>query len=129
MYSFPSLEPDCCSLSSSSCCSLTCIQISQEAGQMVWYSHLFNNFPVLYTTSDLSLLFPHAPSLLMITVHQTGLPVLCSSFPIPVLHLIMYIYQFCFLPPQGETGPTFTLSFPHCVHKFIFYVCVSITYL
>jgi len=24
---------------------LTCIQISQEAGQMVWYSHLFQNFP------------------------------------------------------------------------------------
>ena len=24
---------------------LTCIQISQEAGQVVWYSHLFKNFP------------------------------------------------------------------------------------
>ena len=22
-----------------------CIQISQEAGQVVWYSHLFQNFP------------------------------------------------------------------------------------
>ena len=27
------------------CCFLTCIQISQEAGQGVWYSHLFKNFP------------------------------------------------------------------------------------
>ena len=27
------------------CCFLTCIQISQEAGQVVWYSHLFQNFP------------------------------------------------------------------------------------
>ena len=27
------------------CCSLTCIQVSQEAGQVVWYSHLFQNFP------------------------------------------------------------------------------------
>ena len=26
-------------------CFLTCIQISQEAGQVVWYSHLFQNFP------------------------------------------------------------------------------------
>ena len=26
-------------------CFLTCIQVSQEAGQMVWYSHLFQNFP------------------------------------------------------------------------------------
>ena len=27
------------------CCFLTCIQISQEADQVVWYSHLFRNFP------------------------------------------------------------------------------------
>ena len=30
-------------MSSSNCCFLTCIQISQEAGQVVWYSHLFKN--------------------------------------------------------------------------------------
>ena len=30
---------------SSNCCFLTCIQVSQEAGQEVWYSHLFQNFP------------------------------------------------------------------------------------
>ena len=29
----------------SNSCFLTCIQISQEAGQIVWYSHLFKNFP------------------------------------------------------------------------------------
>ena len=34
-----------CSMSSSNCCFLTCIQISQEAGKVVWYSHLFKNFP------------------------------------------------------------------------------------
>ena len=45
MYSFSYLEPVCCSMSSSNCCLLTCIQISQEAGQVVWYSHLFQNFP------------------------------------------------------------------------------------
>ena len=44
MDSFSYLEPVCCSLSSSNCCFLTCIQISQEAGQVVWYSHLFQNF-------------------------------------------------------------------------------------
>ena len=44
MYSFPYLEPVCCSTSSSNCCFLTCIHISQEAGQVVWYSHLFQNF-------------------------------------------------------------------------------------
>ena len=45
MYSFPDLETICCSTSSSNCCFLICIQISQEAGQVVWYSHLFKNFP------------------------------------------------------------------------------------
>ena len=45
MDCFPDLEPVCCSMSSSNCCFLTCIQISQEADQVVWYSHLFQNFP------------------------------------------------------------------------------------
>ena len=43
--SFPDLEPVCCSMSNSNCCFLICIQISQEEGQVVWYSHLFKNFP------------------------------------------------------------------------------------
>ena len=32
-------------MSSSNCCFLTCIQVSQEVGQVVLYSHLFQNFP------------------------------------------------------------------------------------
>ena len=32
-------------MSSSNCCFLICIQVSQEAGQVVWYFHLFQNFP------------------------------------------------------------------------------------
>ena len=44
MYSFSYLEPVCCSMSNSNCCFLTCIQISQETGQVVWYSHLLKNF-------------------------------------------------------------------------------------
>ena len=45
MYSFSYFESVCCPMSSSNCCFLTCIQISQEAGQVAWYSHLFQNFP------------------------------------------------------------------------------------
>ena len=45
MYSFPNLEPVCCSMSGSKCCSFTCIQVSQEPDKVVWYSHLFQNFP------------------------------------------------------------------------------------
>ena len=50
MYSFPNLESVCCSMSSSNSCSLICIQISQEAGQVVWYSHLLKNFPQFIVT-------------------------------------------------------------------------------
>ena len=54
MYSFSSLEPVCCSMSSSNCCFLTCIQVSQEAGQVVWYSHLLKllQFVVIHTGKD-----------------------------------------------------------------------------
>ena len=45
MNSFSYLEPVCCAMSNSNCCFLICIQISQEAGQVVWYSHLLQNFP------------------------------------------------------------------------------------
>ena len=32
-------------MSGANCCFFTCIQISQEAGKVVWYSSLFKNFP------------------------------------------------------------------------------------
>ena len=37
-------------MSDCNCCFLTCIQISHEAGQGVWYSHLFKNFPQFVET-------------------------------------------------------------------------------
>ena len=47
---FSYLEPVCCFMSTSSWCFLTCIQVSWEAGQMVWYSHLCQNFPQFIVT-------------------------------------------------------------------------------
>ena len=32
-------------MSSSNCCFLTCIQVSQEVNKVVWYPYLFQNFP------------------------------------------------------------------------------------
>ena len=46
MHSFPNFEPVHCSMSGSNYCSLSCIQVSQERGKVVWYSCLFKNFPV-----------------------------------------------------------------------------------
>ena len=50
MYSFPNLEPVYCTMSSSNSCFLDFIQISQEAGQVVWYSYLLKNFPQFVVT-------------------------------------------------------------------------------
>ena len=45
MYSFSNVEPVHCSMFRSNCCFLACIQVSQESGKVVWYSHLFKNIP------------------------------------------------------------------------------------
>ena len=40
------------------CYILTCVQVSQEAGKVVWHSHLLKNFPqfvVINTVKDLSI--------------------------------------------------------------------------
>ena len=45
-------------MSNSNCCFLTCIQISQEAGKVVWCSYLFKNFPqfvVIHTVKCFSI--------------------------------------------------------------------------
>ena len=52
MYTFPNFEPVHCSMPRFNCCFLTCIQVSQKVGKVIWYSHLFKNFPqfpVVYT--------------------------------------------------------------------------------
>ena len=51
MDSFPYLERVCCSMSSSNCCFLTRIQVSHEAGQVVWYFHLFQEQEIKLPTS------------------------------------------------------------------------------
>ena len=45
IYSFPNFEPVCYSMSGSKPCFMTCIQVSQETGKVVWYSHFFKKFP------------------------------------------------------------------------------------
>ena len=43
-------------MSVSNCCFLPCIQVSQGAGKVDWYSHLFKNFPqfVVFTGGSVS---------------------------------------------------------------------------
>ena len=77
MYSFSYLEPVCCSVSRTTFCILTVayrflkrqvIQVSQEAGQVVWYSHLFQNFPefiVIHTIKGFSVVNEAAVDVLL----------------------------------------------------------------
>ena len=54
----PNLEPVHCFMSSSNCCFLICIYVSQKTGKVVCYSHLFKNFPqfvVVHTIKDFSI--------------------------------------------------------------------------
>ena len=44
-------------MSGSNCCFLSCTQVSQETGKVVWYCHLFKNFPqfvVIHTVKGFS---------------------------------------------------------------------------
>ena len=54
----PHFEPVHCFRFSSNCCFLICIQVSQEAGNVVWYSYLFKNFSefvVIHTDKGFSI--------------------------------------------------------------------------
>ena len=63
MYSFSYLETVCCSMSSSNCCFLTGIQVSQERSQVVWYSHPqnFPQFIVIHTVKGFGIVNVHYP--------------------------------------------------------------------
>ena len=54
----PNLEQVHCSMSGSKCCFLSCKQVSQETGKVIWYSHLsknFSQFVMVHTVKGLSI--------------------------------------------------------------------------
>ena len=76
-------------MSSSNCCFLICIQISQEAGQVVWYSHLFQNFPqfiVIYTVKG------------FIVVNEAEVDFLGSSLAFSMIQHMLAIWSLVPLP-------------------------------
>ena len=76
MHSFPDFEPVHCSMSSFNCSFLTCIQVSQETGKVVWYSQLLKNFPqfvVIHTVKGFSV------------VNEAKVDVLCNFLAFSVI--------------------------------------------
>ena len=83
--SFSYLEPVCCSMSSSKCCFLTCIQISQETGQVIWYSHLLKNFLQFVAANCWSFSFSISPfsdysGLISLKIDWFDLPAVQGTF-------------------------------------------------
>ena len=100
MYSFPNFEPISFSMSDSDCCFLTSIQISQERGQVVWYSYFFKNFPqlvVIHTVKGFSVVsyaevyvFLELPCFLHEPVNVGNLISASFSFSKPCLYIWMF---------------------------------------
>ena len=89
MYSFSYSELVCCPMSSSNCCFLTCIQVSQESGQVVWYSHLFQNFPqfiVIHTVKVFSI------------VNEAKVDVFWKSLAFSMIQQMRVIWSLLLLP-------------------------------
>ena len=83
------LELVCFPMTSSNSCFLTCIYISEEAGHIVWYSHLFKHFPqfvVIHTV-----LWIHTLRFGIVNKAEIDVFLSLSCFfndPVHVLHLI-----------------------------------------
>ena len=60
------------------------------------------------------------PALLVSTEHQAEAPVLYSSFPLTILHVVVYIYQ-CHAPNLSHL-----LSPYSHIYKSVLYICISI---
>ena len=123
MYSFSYLEPVCCSTSSSNCCFLTCIQISQEAGQVVWYSHLLQNFPqfiVIHTVKGFGI------------VSKAEIDVFLELSCFSMIQRMLAIWSLVplpFLKPAWTSGSSRCVqiaSFSKCSWNKLYYLTVSI---
>ena len=99
MYSLSCLEWVIFSMSSSNCSFLTCMEISQEAGQVVWNSHLFQNFPQfveIHTkalTQIIEKKYMFFWNSLAFSVIQWVLAI-CSLVPLPFLKISLNIWKF-----------------------------------
>ena len=89
-------------MSGSNCCFLTCKQISQGTGKVVWYSHLFKNFPqfvLIHTIKGFGI------------VEVDVFLELSCFFLIQQMLVIWSLVPFPFLNPAGTSGSS---RFTYC---------------
>ena len=93
-------------MSSFNCCFLTCIQISQEAGQVVWYSHIFKNFPqllVMYTIKGFGIVNKAEKYMFF-----------WNSLAISKIQRMLAIWSLVPLPFLNPAWPSGSSQFMHC---------------
>ena len=92
-------------MSSSNCCFLTCIQISQEAGQVVWYSYLFQNvlqFIVIHTVKGFGI------------VNKAEVDVFWSPLAFLMIQLMFAIWSLVLLPFLNLAWTSGSSRFTYC---------------
>ena len=90
---------------SSNCCFLTCIQISQEPGKVVWYSHLFKNFPkfiVIHTAKGFSV------------VHEARWMFFWNSLAFSVIQRMLAVWSLFPLPFLNPAWTSRSSRFIYC---------------
>ena len=92
-------------MSSSNCCFLTCTQVSQEAGQVVWYSHLFQNFPqfiLMHTVKGFSI------------VNKAEIDVFWNSLAFSMIQRMLAIWSLVPLPFRKPAWTSGSSWFTYC---------------
>ena len=105
MYFFPNLEPVRCSMLGSNCCFLSCIQIFQETGKVVWYSHLFKNFPqfvMIHIVKDLSI------------VSEVEVDIFWNSLDYSMIQQMLAIWSLVPLPFPNPACTSGSSQFTYC---------------
>ena len=102
------LEPVPCSMSSSNCCFLTFVQVSQEPGKVVWCYHLLKNF-ALYCCCD-----SHYQDFSILNDAEVDFFFFWNSLAFSMIQLILTLW---FLVPLPFLNPAYTsesLQFTYC---------------
>ena len=92
-------------MTSSNCCFLTCIQVSQQAGQVVWYSHLLQNVPqftVIHTIQGFGI------------VNKTEIDVFWNSLAISMIQQMLGIWPLFSLPFLKPAWTAASSRFMYC---------------
>ena len=104
-YSFPNFEPVHWARFCSNCYYLFCIQVSQEAGKVVWYSHLFKNntqFVVIHIVKGFSI------------VNEAEVDVFWNSFAFSMIQHMLALWSLVPLPFLNPVCTSGSSRFTYC---------------